>query len=366
MLMLAEEGSWDSSSDVPDGGRLHTGQRREPLDELIVERRHPGGLAVLGARKLQTQGQNAGRRKSRVSVVQRDEAADQQTRADEQHQRDRKLAHGERRAQPPSPDTLGPASAAFFQMHAGIAARRVQRREDADENAADQRCGGGVREHLRVDGDVGQARQRSRRKRSQQVHAPGGEHQSRGAAKQRDDQALGEQLAQQPRTAGAERGANRQLAVARRRARQQQVRDIRARDEQDERDGAEQDEERPAHFANQFHVQRHEPDPDPAVRWILLLQPRRDHVHLRLGGRLPDARLQTSDHGQPERSPRLEQLLELPHRRERHPQLGIGRMAERGRHHAGDFIRQPVEHDLPSDDCTDPRRNGASRFRARG
>ena len=59
-----------------------------------------------------------------------------------------------------------------------------------------------------------------------------------------EDDRFGEELAQQPDAAGAERRANRQLRLARRRTREQQVGDVRAGHEQDEADGAEQDQER--------------------------------------------------------------------------------------------------------------------------
>ena len=74
----------------------------------------------------------------------------------------------------------------------------------------------------------------------------------RGAGRTEDDR-LGEELAQQPDAAGAERRANGQLRLARRGAREQQVGDVRAGHEQHEPDGAEQDQERRPHVA-EHHV----------------------------------------------------------------------------------------------------------------
>ena len=63
-------------------------------------------------------------------------------------------------------------------------------------------------------------------------------------AAHREAQAFGQQLPDQAAAARAERQAHRHLAVPRRGARQQQVAEIRARDEQHEPCGAEQHEER--------------------------------------------------------------------------------------------------------------------------
>ena len=59
-----------------------------------------------------------------------------------------------------------------------------------------------------------------------------------------EHEALGEQLTHEPPRAGAERRADGQLALARRRAREQQVRDVRAGDQQHEDDGAHQRQDR--------------------------------------------------------------------------------------------------------------------------
>ena len=79
------------------------------------------------------------------------------------------------------------------------------------------------------------------------------------AADQAEDHALGEQLADQAAATGAERGPHGDLALARRRAREQQVRDVHARDQQHEADGAEQQPERASQVADHRFVQRHAP-----------------------------------------------------------------------------------------------------------
>ena len=58
-------------------------------------------------------------------------------------------------------------------------------------------------------------------------------------ATEREQEALGEQLLHQPRATRAERQANADLLTATRRAGQEQVRDVRARDEQHDRNECE-------------------------------------------------------------------------------------------------------------------------------
>ncbi len=82
--------------------------------------------------------------------------------------------------------------------------------------------------------------------------------QSARAADAREDEALGEQLAHEPRASGAERGADRELAVARGRPREQEVGDVGAGNEEHEGDGAGEDEQRGTDVAGQLLAQRHD------------------------------------------------------------------------------------------------------------
>ena len=70
--------------------------------------------------------------------------------------------------------------------------------------------------------------------------------QAGGAAEQAEQQAFGQQLADQPAPARAKRGADGDLFLPAGRAREQQIRDIGARDQQHERHRSEHDEHRDA------------------------------------------------------------------------------------------------------------------------
>ena len=83
---------------------------------------------------------------------------------------------------------------------------------------------------------------------------------------------------------GAERAPDRHLALPHRRAREQQVRDVRAGDEQDEADRGEQRQQRRTHVADQVVVQRDDAQRPSGGRGIVgrVLRPqrrRRAHRH---------------------------------------------------------------------------------------
>ena len=80
--------------------------------------------------------------------------------------------------------------------------------------------------------------------RDEEPGRPIGEEETRGAAQQREHERLGDDLPHQPGAAGAERGADGELASPRGRAAEHQVRQVGAGDEQDEADRAGQHRER--------------------------------------------------------------------------------------------------------------------------
>jgi len=101
------------------------------------------------------------------------------------------------------------------------------------------------------------------------------------AADERDDDAFGQQLLRHAAAAGADGAPNRQLLGTCGRAREQQRRHVRARDQRHERHGAEQHQQRRPDVADQRVAER------PQVRevvcvlgWIRLRQPRADDAEL--------------------------------------------------------------------------------------
>src|SRR5205814_4033493 len=87
-------------------------------------------------------------------------------------------------------------------------------------------------------------------KNDEDAENPGAEHDADDAAGGREQQALDDQLTREVALARAEREADRELAPPRNTGREQQVSDVRARDQQHEQDRAEQDRQRRARGAD--------------------------------------------------------------------------------------------------------------------
>ena len=217
MLIVAEPGSRERSSDEPAPEASTPGKRRQPFDQLLVECRDALRRRVLRRRQVEAEGEHAGRGEARILAVQRDDAAHQQTGADQQHEGDRQLSDGQRGADPAAANPVRSGAAAFLQVRAGVAARGVECRNDAEEQAGEQGCAKGIRDHLPVDGNVREPREARRRQGLKQLRAPRRDQQARGAADQAEQQALGQHLAQQSTPSGAERRPDRELALPARR-----------------------------------------------------------------------------------------------------------------------------------------------------
>src|SRR5206468_8210504 len=103
------------------------------------------------------------------------------------------------------------------------------------------------------------------------------------AADQPKQNALRQQLPDEPLPSRAECGADGELAFARCRTREQKLTDVRARDEQDTAAGGEQDEQGMSNFADPMLAQSNHARANLAVRLrILLREPLRDDAHLTL------------------------------------------------------------------------------------
>jgi hypothetical protein len=73
-----------------------------------------------------------------IDAAQRHEGTNQQRRADQQHQRQRHLAHYQERARTVLPQACARAAAAFLQRGAQVRARNSECRYEAEQNAGRQ------------------------------------------------------------------------------------------------------------------------------------------------------------------------------------------------------------------------------------
>ena len=86
-----------------------------------------------------------------------EEAAHEQRRADEQHERQRDLDDDERAAEPGA-GTAGVAAAALLEALLEVAARRLERRREPEDDAGQHRDGDRVDERARVEAPVDEVR----------------------------------------------------------------------------------------------------------------------------------------------------------------------------------------------------------------
>ena len=133
---------------------------------------------------------------------------------------------------------------------------------------------------------VGDAGNVSWDEEKQPANAKGPNAKTDDSATSGQQHALSEQLADDPAAVGTHRGANGQLALTPCRTREQQVGDVRARDQKHERDGAEQHQQRRLHLAGCRLPHRHDPNVfirvhPLGVGFAKLLA---DDLHLRLRG----------------------------------------------------------------------------------
>ena len=154
------------------------------------------------------------------------------------------------------------------------------------------------------------------------------------ARDEREQQALGQQLAHQPAARGAERQAHRDLALADRGARQQQVRDVGARDQQHQPDDAQQQARGAHHVLAEAGVDRGLRERQErhvaagVVVRVLLGELARERLQPGLGLRQRHAGLEPAGDVEDQRPPRVDVLLQEPGRElrvrhERHPQRGL-------------------------------------------
>ncbi len=120
----------------------------------------------------------------------------------------------------------------------------MPRREQPEEQSGAERHTGRKEQHRTVRPDVQTARRVARQHPDDDVEGPPGDQQARQPSAQREHEGFGEQLPHELTTPGAVRKADRHLVGPRGSSRQQQVRNVRAGDQQHEPCDAEQEQQR--------------------------------------------------------------------------------------------------------------------------
>ena len=176
------------------------------------------------------------------------------------HQGQRDLTDHEQRPGLALREAGAGAVAAFLQGRVEVGPRGAEGREDSEQDAGKQRDHEGEGEYAPIDADgravfanTGQA---GRTHGQQGAHSHEAEQQAENAASDREQDAFGEQLADDACPAGSECGADGKFAFTSGGADQQKIGNVGASDEQHEADRAKQDKQRFTHVANDAVAQR--------------------------------------------------------------------------------------------------------------
>ena len=200
-----------------------------------------------------------------IDALQPDEAREQERRAHQQHARQRHFGQHEQRPRPAGRAMPRHAAAALREPAAQVVAHQAHGRRHAEEQPGHDREPEREGERAPVHADLVEPRDGPRLERLQRADAPHGEAEPQRAAGEREHHALGEQLADQPPPRGAERRADRHLALPRGDPREHQVGHVGAGDQQHQPDRAHEDEQRGPDLAHDALLQPDQLDAPAAV-----------------------------------------------------------------------------------------------------
>ncbi len=328
------------------GGR-DSGQRLQAPERFPAECALGLGGAVARRGQRDLEGRRSFQRKSGIDALEGRHGAEHQAGADEQDERERDLGDDEQIAQPSA--VRRPRAAA---VHGAGQRRRVgpgggDRGAESEEDAGRDRDGEREDQDAAVDRDRCRLGEAQRKNPDEQVEAPRRERHSQQSSRAREQDALGQQLTEDASAGGAEGDAQGDLAAPRERAGEQQVGDVGAGDQENERHRSEQGQQRRPGRVRQLPVERQQVHVVPGVGFGKgLLQRRLDRVEVGggRGGRDPS----------PEPADDLVGMVVAVgalrrRQREGRPELGPLREVETAGHDADHRVVLTLEPDLLSD-----------------
>ena len=175
---------------------------------------------------------------TRRRVLQRNQCGHERAGAGKQDERRGDLRHGEEAQAPVG--TGGDAEAAAGKSEAVCGVGRGQARDKREEHGGGHRQTHAHPQQAGVHGQIERAHGKTRRVARQNIHHRPRQRDAEHGASSAQQQALRQQRPSQRGPAGAQRGADGQFALPAHRARQDQVRHIRTRDDEDEGGGRQQ------------------------------------------------------------------------------------------------------------------------------
>ena len=181
------------------------------------------------------------------------------------------------------------------------------------------------------------------------AEAPGRQRHPGGASNGREHRAFRQQLSHDAPASRAQRAADRDFHTARRRAREEQVRNVRAGYEKDEQHRAEQQPQRPAHVADDGVEQGlHDHGVAADLVGVRGGDSQLDVVQVR-SCLLDRDTAREPPHSAEVVGASLVRVRVAAGEHERHPEIGSAKR-ESGGHDANDQVRHRIDRDRPADD----------------
>jgi hypothetical protein len=190
------------------------------------------------------------------------------------------------------------APAREFQDFVEIDLGHFERRHDPEKQPSDDGEPHRECQHSAIHRDARNGQQIRRERMIDEADGPNRAQNSRRTANARQNHAFGEQLPNQLRTARSNRGAYSQFFLSRRGAREKQIGDIRARDQQHKSDCAEQHQQARFQIGADERFEHREDVNAPIAHFRkLLIYTRGNRVHFCLRLLRSDARFHAAEHG---------------------------------------------------------------------
>ena len=267
--------------DVDRSHGLHARLRPDHIVEAFVE----GNLLAFGVGCRRHRGferQHPFTDEAAIDAQQLPQAPDHQSGTGQKHQRQRHLRSNQQLADVTMRASGGVAARSLANRRVKVATRHLYRRQDTRRDAGNDGEGKTKCEHHPVDTDVLSARNARGPEHGQRSRAQRRQSKADNRAQERQQDALANQLTNQPLPAGTQRRADGQLSPPRGPLGQQQVAEVGACDEQYEKDRHPEQQEHWPCFGHERVVQRRDMHTLVGViRGVFLLEACRYRCQLR-------------------------------------------------------------------------------------
>jgi len=175
---------------------------------------------------------------SRLDLLQPSKAREQQPDGDQQHERERDFGDEQGGSQTSAGSDR--STSRFLQRFLHVQTCRLPRGQQADRHAGDERHGHREAKRQRIDPDFDRARNEIGSKGDERGQRPLRQQQARRATKAREQHAFGDELADHVESRRAECEARRDLPSPAGEAREHEIGDVRARNQEHTSHGAEE------------------------------------------------------------------------------------------------------------------------------